>query len=204
MVTRKEILEEAVHKCLKDMYLWSQPSINIDYLLKSGFKDDEKNPLYRRHYLSSKNYSYLMNTYIKAYRMKDDWEKDFELIVDYLCKGGLKDKYVDDGDGHSYRSYENTLPLSAYFEQEDVDIIMSLIGDCHDFYRVNNEERSFSFTMCLGVGSPTSNKEEVEKYWQENKRPDFKIKDFYIDDVLYGTEDNEPEMTEEEFIECLK
>ena len=204
MISRKEILEEAVHRCLKDMYLWSQPSINIDYLIASGFKDDEKNPLYRRHYLSSKNYSYLMNTYIKAYRMKDDWEKDFELIVYYLYKGGLKDKYVDDGDCNSYISYENTLPFSGYFEQEYVDIIMSFIGDCHDFYRVNNEERSFSFTMCLGVGSPTSNKEEVEKYWQENKRPDFKIKDFYIDDVLYGTEDNEPEMTEEEFIECLK
>ena len=52
MLSRKEILEEAIHRCLKDMYLWSQPSINIDYLLKSGFKDDEKNPIYKKNYLS--------------------------------------------------------------------------------------------------------------------------------------------------------
>ena len=59
MINRKEILEEAVHRCLRDMYLWSQPSIDIDELLKTGYKDTEENPLYRRHYLSSKNFVYL-------------------------------------------------------------------------------------------------------------------------------------------------
>lgn len=206
MINRKEILEEAVHRCLRDMYLWSQPSIDIDELLKTGYKDTEENPLYRKYYLSCKNFVYLKDVYINAYRMKDDWDNDFETIINYLYTGGYKSTYIKDKDGYGHRSYEDVPSIYKYLDKEDADIVMSLIGECKDFYRVNREADSFSFTMSLGVGSPTSNAKEVEEYWQANGRPNFVIKDFYIEDVLYGTEENdyEPEMTEEEFINTLK
>ena len=206
MISRKEILEEAVHKCLRDMYLWSQPSIDIDELLKTGYKDKKESPLYRRHYLSSKNFTYIKDAYISAYRMKDDWENDFETIINYLYSGGLKDKYIQEEGKPGYRGCEKVPSIYKYLDKEDADIVMSLIGECKNFYRVDKEARDFSFTMALGVGSPTSNDKEVEEYWQVNGRPNFITKDFYIDDVLYGTEetDYEPEMSEEEFINTLK
>ena len=68
------------------------------------------------------------------------------------------------------------------------------------------EKNDFSCTVSIGVGSPSCNKEGVEKYWQSNGRPNFVIKDFFIEDILYGTEENdyEPIMTKEEFINTLK
>ena len=48
MITRQDILEQAVHKCLVEMYKWAQPSIDIDKLIKSGYKDTRENPLYER------------------------------------------------------------------------------------------------------------------------------------------------------------
>ena len=206
MINRKEILEEAVHRCLRDMYLWSQPSIDIDELLKTGYKDTEESPLYRKHYLSSKNFVYLKDTYINAYRMEDDWENDFETLINYLYSGGLKSKYIKEEGCPGYKGYEKVPSIYKYLDKEDADIVMSLIGECKDFYRVNKEANDFSFTMALGVGSPTSNAKEVEEYWQDNNRPNFTIKDFYIEDILYGTEENdyEPEMSEEDFINTLK
>lgn len=38
MITRSDILGEAVHRCIRDMYLWSQPSIDIDELIKMDLK----------------------------------------------------------------------------------------------------------------------------------------------------------------------
>lgn len=206
MITRSDILGEAVHRCIRDMYLWSQPSIDIDELIKNGFKDDEKNPLYNRHYLSTKNFIYIRDVYIRAYNMNDGWFKTFETLIDYLYKGGLKDKYVVDNNGLGHREYEDVPSLYAYLDKEDADIAMSLIGECMNFYRVDKEKNDFSCTVSIGVGSPSCNKEGVEKYWQSNGRLNFVIKDFFIEDILYGTEENdyEPIMTKEEFINTLK
>ena len=68
--------------------------------------------------------------------------------------------------------------------------------------------------------SPTCNKEKVEEYWHTHGRPDFTIKDFKVEEVLYGMpirDENGNEMkdadgfpiydediTEESFIETLK
>lgn len=206
MISRQQILEESVHKCLRDMYLWSQPSIDIDYLIKMGFKDNKKDPLYEQHYLSFDNFIYIKDCYIRAYRMKDDWNDDFELLINYLYKGGYKSIYTKDKDGYSHRDYENVPSIYKYLDKEDADIVMSLIGECQNFYRVNKEATDFSFTISLGVGSPTTNKQTVLDYWHNHNKPNFNIKDFNIEDVLYGTEetDYEPLMSEEEFIETLK
>ena len=94
MITRQDILEQAVHKCLAEMYKWAQPSIDIDKLIKSGYKDTRENPLYERHYLSYDNYKYIVDRFIEAYGMTDKWDDTFDLIYKYLIEGGLKDKYI--------------------------------------------------------------------------------------------------------------
>ena len=204
MITRKQILSEAVHKCLKTMYDYAQPSIDIDKLIASGYKDARENPLYVRHYLSSNNYKKIVDIYIRAYGMEDDWDSTYETILNYLIKGGLKDKYITPEDGRpSYRSYEKVPSIYEYLDKEDADIALSLIYECQHFYRHGLEESNFSCTMDLGVGSPSSNKKEVEDYWKE-QYPNFKIEEFDLDNIIYGFEDESLDVTEEEFIAKLR
>lgn len=201
MITRQEILEKAVHECLREMYLWAQPSIDIDELIASGYKDSKFDPLYKKYYLSIENFQYIIDTYVDAYNIKSGWNNHFDLLIHYLNDGGFRDKYIpQDGEKPGYRSYEEVPSIYKYLDKEDADIVLSLIEECHNFYKTDHENNKFTMTMALGVGSPMSNKESVEKYWHENGRPDFKIKDFSIDDILY----NEEDITEEEFKETLK
>ena len=72
MLTRNDVLGKAIHECLADMYRWAQPSIDIDKLIESGFKDSKEDPLYKRHYLSEKNFIYLRDIYKDAYGITDD------------------------------------------------------------------------------------------------------------------------------------
>ena len=37
MLTRSDILSEAIHKCLVEMYKWAQPAINLDKLIADGY-----------------------------------------------------------------------------------------------------------------------------------------------------------------------
>ena len=55
-------------------------------------------------------------------------------------------------------------------------------------------------TMALMVGSPNSSSKYVTEYWQSHGRPDFVIKDFKIDDIVY--DDEYPAV--DEFLESLK
>ena len=66
MISREDVLKEALHKCFVEMYRWAQPSIDLDELIKNGFKDNEKDPLYSRHYLSQDNFNYIRDTYMNA------------------------------------------------------------------------------------------------------------------------------------------
>ena len=47
MLTRSDILSEAIHKCLVEMYKWAQPAIDLDKLIADGYKDSKEDPLYR-------------------------------------------------------------------------------------------------------------------------------------------------------------
>ena len=93
MLTRSDILSEAIHKCLVEMYKWAQPAINLDKLIADGYKDSKEDPLYKKHYLSEKNFIYLRDIYKDAYGITDNWNDTFELLIDYLVKGGTEDDY---------------------------------------------------------------------------------------------------------------
>ena len=44
MKTREEVLVQAYDECLRDLYLNSEPPVDIKELIDSGFKDDENGP----------------------------------------------------------------------------------------------------------------------------------------------------------------
>lgn len=190
MLTRSDVLGKAIHECLADMYRWAQPSIDIDKLITSGFTDSEENPLYKRHYLSQENFIYLRDSFKVAYGIVDDWDNTFDILIDYLVKGGMEDDYKPaTKERPAYRDYKKVPPLSDTVDKGIVDLCLTNIKKCRDFYKGHSREvYQFDMTIALGVGSPNSCAEHVENYWHENGRPDFKIKEFKIDDVLYDEE----------------
>lgn len=202
MLTREDILNEATHRCLVDMYRWAQPSIDLDKLIADGYKDTNENPLYKRHYLSQENYIYLRDSFKVAYGIVDDWDATFNILIDYLIKGGLEDDYkpaTEDRPG--YRDYKKVPALDTIVGKGISDLCLTQIKKCRDFYKGHcRETNQFDMTMALGVGSPNSCAKVVEDYWHENGRSDFKVVDFKVDDILYNEE--HPEV--EEFLESLK
>lgn len=118
MLDREEVLCKAYEDCIHEMFAKAQPSADFDNIIaevKAGKIDEGKDgPIYDRHYLSHDEFLYIMDKYMKAYRVEAEWEDDIEVLEDYLNNGGSKDKYIeahDDEHGHhpGYRSYEDVL-----------------------------------------------------------------------------------------------
>lgn len=207
MINRDEILKEALHKCFVEMYRWSQPSIDIDELFKNGYKDSRESPLYEKHYLSQENFEYIRQTYMDAYGIKDNWDDTFEILIKQLKEGGIEDDYKPaTKDRPGYRDYKKVLPLEEVITcPGEMNTIIDYIKKCQNFFKGHSRETNqFSCSVALG-GSPTSNAKEVEEYWHKNGRPDFVIKDYKIEDIIWGSEENDyGPLTEEEFINSLK
>ena len=202
MLTRNDVLGKAIHECLADMYRWAQPSIDIDKLIESGFKDSDENPLYKRHYLSQDNFIYIRDSFKTAYGIVDDWNDTFETLINYLVKGGIEDDYRPaTKDRPAYRDYKKVPALDTLIGKEATDKCLEHIKKCQNFYCGHSREvNQFDMTMALGVGSPNSCAKVVEDYWHEHGKPEFKVKEFKIEDVLYDEE--YPDI--DEFLESLK
>lgn len=207
MKTRDEILGKALDECVTEMYRWAQPSIDLQQLIKDGYKDGEENPLYSKHYLSSDNYAYIKDSYASAYGIVDDWNDIFDLIYRQLNEGGIEDDYKPaTKERPGYRDYKRVDSLKEHLKNpEDYDTVIEYIKKIQNFFKGHCRElNQFSMSLALGM-SPTSNPKDVETYWQEHGRPDFKVKEFNIGDVIYGgVNDEYIDITEDEFINTLK
>lgn len=205
MKTREDILAQAFNECMEEMYKWAQPSVDIKALIADGYKDSKEHPLHDTHYLSQENFKTILEHYMYAFGIVDDWDDTFETICNQLENGGIEDDYKPaEGDRPGYRDYKKVDPLKEHLKTpEDFDTIIEYIKKVQNFFKGHSRERnSFSISVSLSY-SPTCNSEEVEKYWKEHGRPDFKIKNYDINDIIYGSDEDE-DITEEEFINTLK
>ena len=207
MINRRDILCKATDECIAEMYKWSQPSVDINQLIADGYKDDKERPLYTKHYLSRDNFNYIKEAYMSAYGIIDNWHDTFETIYKQLKEGGIEDYYKPaTNDSPGYRDYKKVDPLSEHLSnKQDFETVIQYIKKIENFFKGHSRETgNFSSAVVLGC-SPTSNKKEVEEYWQNNRRPDFTIKDFNIVDVIYGGPNDEYlDISEKDFINTLK
>lgn len=216
MLDREEVLSKAYEDCIREMFAKAQPSADWDNIIeeyKAGKIDEKKDgPIYDRHYLSHDEFVYIMDKYMKAYRIESEWKDDIEVLEDYLNKGGTKDKYIKDYDdeyGHhpGYRSYEKVAPLRDHIRNivgnydcseaakamaDDItDKVMDLIATCKNFYSFNVDEQKFRNTVCMRC-SPSGSIEIVKKWWKDHYDVDIEIeernpllfweRDYYGDD----------------------
>lgn len=218
MLDREEVLCKAYEDCIREMFAKAQPSADWDNIIeeyKAGKIDEKKDgPIYDRHYLSAEEYKYILDKYMKAYRIESEWKDDIEILEDYLNKGGNKDKYIEDWEdehGHhpGYRSYEEVPPLKEHIEkiiydeydgngeiadrvaQVVTDKVMELISTCKNYYSFNADEQKFRNTVCMRC-SPTGSIETVKKWWKEHYDIDIEIEErnplLFWEQDYYGDE----------------
>ena len=199
---REDIIVEAIHKCMCELYRWAQPSIDFSKYYEGtlNISDTKDSPFYSRYYISQENMDYIIDRFKEAYSIGSEWKDHIDLLLDYITnKDSVRQIYVKGDKEHpGYREYEKIVPLDKVVTNPE-DVI-KLINTCKDFYSRDFELSQFNIPIYLGC-SPSSNKEEVEKYWN-NEGIDFTIKDYKIEDILYPRDENAP--TEEEFIDTLK
>lgn len=194
MIDRNDILEKAMHDCLVEMYAKAQPSADYDKLcqdVKDGkIIDNDKDPIYKRYYLSHEEFIYILEKYKKIYNIKSPWYDHLDLIYDYFTGKGRKDIWIpeeidENGNKHpGYRSSEAVahikdtirFRLNSYLNDRDelsrlsdelTNDVLSYINNCKTYYKFDWEDSSFSASVALGC-SPSSNKEQVIEYWKDN------------------------------------
>lgn len=176
---RDRVLKQAVEECLNEMFLRSQPSITWKEFTE-GFstgKYKEGDRPIEQHYLSMEEYIDIKEKYLYGYNLNTTWPDNAQLMIDYLEKGGTKDKYIpestdENGNYHpGYRGYESTPKLidaitEIVGEVSAIEVckkVFELINDCKNFYRGDRLENQFSFTVMNY--SPCSSKERVQEFW---------------------------------------
>lgn len=217
-ITRRKMLSEAIDKCIAEMYLKAQPSVDInDYIekIKTGEMTDKTQPyVYQRHYLSDEEAKYIANKYIDAYRFNNEWYSNIDLLIKDLKEGCTVDKWIErKGNNPGYKGYEKRKPLKKRFKDildecnvNDKKVLKKLVDEVFDyienrknFYRFDNEENKFNFNVFLGA-CPTSNKQMVIDYWKEQGK-DITIVDrnpdtFWMIDEGYTEEEIKEELGE--------
>lgn len=176
-IDRKTVLGQAIDNCMREMYRKSQPSADFDEYarkLENGeIKEEPGDEIYRRHYLSMEEYSYIVDKYVTAYGMEDNWNNIFEILVEYLGERGM----IEHGDNFEHlpdiedvfkdilnHGKAEGMTNDAIAERLKKEVL-GRIENCRKFFRHGAEENDFRITMALYCGSPTSNKDEVKKYW---------------------------------------
>lgn len=216
VIDREEVLCKAYEDCIREMFAKAQPMADFDNIIeevKAGKIDEEKDgPIYDRHYLSAEEYMYILNKYMKAYRIESEWKDDVEIIEKYLSEGGHKDKYIKDWEdehGHhpGYRSYEDVPPLkeqilaimkdfdcsdaAAEVAENIYNKVMETISFCKNFYSFNVDEQKFRNTVCMRC-SPTGSIETVKKWWKDHYDIDIEIEErnplLFWEQDYYGDE----------------
>jgi hypothetical protein len=165
--TREEIMNEAFERCLKEMYANSFPPVdfaNLEKMAKEG-KDKPNDQLIMHYYLSMKEQDFIIDKYLEAYGIKNDFKDHCDVIKHYF-EEPIKDKYIErDGDNPGYRSYEHPEPLKNVIGEEAYNKVIEYLEMAKNFYRFDREEQSFRFSV-FNLG-PNSSSERVKEYWKK-------------------------------------
>lgn len=142
MKTRQEVLEQAFDECIHEMYLNSDPPIDINTIDFTTFKDDEKNPFRSQHLIDSDQFDDILSDAMYAYGIRDDFHENLDSIKQDLIKGPQMRIAKD--------RYDKLSPLSEVIGQEAFDIVMKYLDTISKYYKTDYEVSQFKMSVCFG------------------------------------------------------
>lgn len=170
MDLKSKILDEAIESCLREMYRCSQPSADYDKLKEYAkeYPEEEKVfPTFKRYYLSTEQFKYILNKYAKAYHLIPEWENNIETIKYDFETGSYKEEYKKDSYGEMVSEYVSTPPLYERIGGvENTKKVLEMLDEVEQYHKRDMDARYFSSTISLGH-SPSSNLKEVKEYWKD-------------------------------------
>jgi len=125
MVTKSEILSEAVDKCMKELYSYAVPHIEWEDFIKENKEYKDGPEPYEFYYLPEEIIKNICDSYIYAYRLDGQQEllNTIEILKNY-CKKPIIERYIEGENGDpGYRVYDN----SDNLEKEIEDILFKSI-----------------------------------------------------------------------------
>ena len=216
MQIQQDIISQARKDCLRELFKWAQPSVDYDRLINEYMEKYTEDPssvdnsFFEHYYLSQENMDYIIARFIEAYHIGKDWNDNIDLLIQYITEKPYEWKYIKDEFGLNQKHTER-IPNLQETSPEHYQEILDLINTCKKFYSRDLVKESFTFPIYLGA-SPSPFKNSVIEYWRNNGYPDFNIKDFKVDEVIYSDEEEiegydkfDDELSyEENFINSLK
>ena len=169
MDLKSQILNEAIEACLCEMYRCSQPSADYDKLKEEAkeYPEEEKEfPTFKRYYLSTEQFKYILNKYAKAYHLIPEWKNNIDTIISDFEEGSMKEEYKKDSYGDMISEYVPTPSLYERIGQENTKKVLEMLDEISNFYKRDMDARYFSSAISLGH-SPSSNLKEVKEYWKD-------------------------------------
>lgn len=170
-----DIIKEASYRCMKEMYARAQPPADYDVIL-SGYKTEQelgKEPtaVGNRHYLSYKEFMYVLEKYIRAYNLEEKFKGHCDIIIEDMQKGCSKDACIPDTKDEygncvpGYRGYEAVPPIRESIGEDAANKVREFIEQRKSFYRFDNNEDKFRISISLS-DSPTTSSKDVIDYWK--------------------------------------
>lgn len=120
---KSKIMYEAIEACIKEMYKFSQPSADYDKLkeyAKEHPEEEKEFPTFKRYYLSTEQFKYILNKYAKAYHLIPEWKNNIETIIFDFVTGSKKKEYKKNSYGEMDIEYVPTPPLSERIGNENM------------------------------------------------------------------------------------
>lgn len=193
-ISKSDIVEEAIWKCLDLMYRASYPSITFEEYKEQHKKLSKEErqgaKLYESHYLPMKIYKSIEEDFVEAYELKSDLPEIIETLKNYF-KEPIVDKWIEGKTEHEpgHRGYEHPEPM----DDETYEKACKYMDMANEFFNWNRDYMTFVFNV--SNYSPCSNRGTVEKWWHEHGDPDFKLPedDYWVDTWDAGDLDEEEE-----------
>lgn len=127
MITRRDVLADAIDKCTRELYSLAQPEVNYDDFVEENkiYLEKEKEyyslpkdnrPSYHEYmgpkpyefyYLPREIFKEIADSYVEAYKFDDKQEflDTIKILKDY-CDDPIIDKWIEEKDGPGYRGYD--------------------------------------------------------------------------------------------------
>lgn len=183
VITRQDVLSNATHDMLRNMYKLATPSGDFDEYIekfKTGELDPEKDRIYEWHYLPEAVQREIVEDYLDAYGANDWLKRSCEFLMRNFKEGGHRTAHKDVfGTGELVRTSEDTEKLNELIGDENAEKVYKLMDDFMRFYRTNLDEMTIRGAI---FSAPTCNKETVIEHWGD---------DLVIDDSVYEDSDED-------------
>lgn len=163
-MTRTEVLNDAILKCMQALYEQAQPKVTWDDFVKQNNEYKEGPKPYEFYYLDSETLKEIVSEYSFAYRIDPEY-KD--------CMDALE-KFFDDPIRKIESEYEHFTPLKEIIGEDNYSKVLKYIEESSNFYRWDSDRNYFNFNIYLGA-APSSNKEAVINNWKVYKNKDIEI-----------------------------